>query len=357
MKLKDYYNTGEIANYYSEAVSNRIPMLGETLFPNKKKLGLNLSYLKSGKGVPQVLKNSAFDVKAGLRDRIGFEKIETEMPYFKESFLIKEEDRQEMLKLMDMSNGNDFINTVLANIYDDAKDLIDGGALQFERMRMQLLCKGKIDINDTETAIEYQYAVPNCKVKADWSTKTTDIIGDISKILDFVEQRSGTRPTRAICSTKTMGYLANNDVIKGAVLGTKNNTKYVTTKMVKEYFKDEFELSIVTYSKKFTDEKGNTKGLFDDDVFTLLPPHDLGNSYYGTTPEEADLIGSKNAEVSIVNTGIAVKTIDITDPVNIQTVASFIGMPSFEKANEVEIIQVLSSASDLANGATADTIE
>ena len=41
---------------------------------------------------------SAFDAKATFRDRIGFEKLETEMPFFREGYKIKEKDRQEMLR-------------------------------------------------------------------------------------------------------------------------------------------------------------------------------------------------------------------------------------------------------------------
>lgn len=355
-RIQDYYNTQEIANYYNEAVSNSIPMLGETLFPYKKKLGLNLSYIKSGRGVPQVLKHSAFDVKAPLRDRIGFEKIQTEMPYFKEGFLIKEEERQELLKLLDMNSGDKYISTIIANLYNDSKELVDGAELQFERMRMQLLCRGKIDIQAEKEGLEYKFAVPNYKVKADWSTKATDILADIIAIQDHVEERCGTRPTRAICTSKTMKYLVNNDVIKASVLGSKSNTKYVTTAMVKEYLQNELDLTVQVYSKKYTDEDGKTTSLFDDDVFTMLPPHNLGNSWFGTTPEEADLLGSKAANVNIVKTGIALKTIDHADPVNVETIASFIGLPSFEKSNEVEIVQVLTDAEALDNGAEADTI-
>ena len=355
-RIQDYYNTQEIANYYNEAVSNSIPMLGERLFPYKKKLGLNLSYIKSGRGVPQVLKHSAFDVKAPLRDRIGFEKIQTEMPYFKEGFLIKEEERQELLKLLDMSSGDSYLTTVISNLYNDSKELVDGAELQFERMRMQLLCRGKIDIQSEKEGLEYKFSVPNCKVKKDWSDPTTDIIADITDVQDHVENRCGTRPTRAICTNKVMKYITTNNVVKAAVLGSKSNTKYVTTAMVKEYFHNEYDLSIQVYSKKYTDEDGKTTALFDDDVFTMLPPHDLGNSWFGTTPEEADLLSSKAANVSIVKTGIALKTIDHADPVNVETIASFIGLPSFEKSNEVEIVQVKTDAAELENGAEADTI-
>jgi len=38
----DMVNAQEIATYWTEAVENRIPYLGATLFPAKKQLGLDL---------------------------------------------------------------------------------------------------------------------------------------------------------------------------------------------------------------------------------------------------------------------------------------------------------------------------
>lgn len=62
---------------------------------------------------------------------------------------------------------------------------------------------------------------------------------------------------------------------------------------------------------------------------------------YGTTPEEADLRGASSAEVSIVNTGVAITRILQEHPVNINTFASEIVLPSFERMDEVAVLNVL----------------
>lgn len=337
-RIFDLYNNKTIAEYYSEAVSNSIPYLGETLFPYDKKLGLDLKYIKSGNGVPQVLKLSAFDTKATLRDRAGFADVESEMPYFKESMLIKERDRQELNKILD--NGNPaYANVILNNIFSDTKKLVDGAKTQFERMRIQLLCKGKIQISYNGLGIDYDYKVPTTTVKAKWSDPTTDIMADIENALDEVEERCGTRPTGAICTKKTFNYIKNNNKIVGAIRGL-FQTKYVNSKMVKEYLKDELDIDIAIYSKKYKDEAGNEYNFFDDDVFTLIPNEALGKSWYGTTPEESDLMASNKATVSIVNTGVAVTTTEETDPVTVKTKVSFVGLPSFENSDKVQILKV-----------------
>ena len=59
----------------------------------------------------------------------------------------------------------------------------------------------------------------------------------------------------------------------------------------------------------------------------LIPDGAIGNTWYGTTPEEADLRGNSGAEVSIVNTGVAITRELQQHPVNINTFASEIVLP------------------------------
>ena len=72
-----------------------------------------------------------------------------------------------------------------------------------------------------------------------------------------------------------------------------------------------------------------------------IPDGALGSTWYGTTPEEADLQGASGAEVSIVNTGVAITRILQEHPVNINTFASEIVLPSFERMDEVAVLNVL----------------
>ena len=56
MQLNEVFNTQAIAAYQTEAASNRIPFLGEAFFPNKKKMGIDLKWLKTHKGLGVALK-------------------------------------------------------------------------------------------------------------------------------------------------------------------------------------------------------------------------------------------------------------------------------------------------------------
>ena len=62
----------------------------------------------------------------------------------------------------------------------------------------------------------------------------------------------------------------------------------------------------------------------------------------GTTPEESDLgTGATSAVVSILPEGIAVTSYGTEDPVNVELKVSMVGIPSFERANEVYILDTV----------------
>ena len=77
-----------------------------------------------------------------------------------------------------------------------------------------------------------------------------------------------------------------------------------------------------------------------DGYVALIPAGALGETCYGTTPEEADLMGKGIAQVQIVETGIAVTQIVDPHPVNLNTFASEIVLPSYERMDEVALLKV-----------------
>lgn len=336
----------EIGSYWTEAVENTIPYLGATLFPAQKQLGLDLSWIKGSQGLPVALTPSAFDAKATLRDRIGIQRVETEMPFFRESMRIGEKDRQEINKLLAASNRAT-LEPILNRIFDDAKNLIDGAEVQAERMRMQLLSTGKIEVTaENRISYDYDYQLPGSHAEtindadAKWSAlDTANPIRDIQQWQDLVEDDTGVRPTRAICTRKTWNYLINNAAIKAELnpIGT-----IITDSMLQQYLSTKLGLTVAVYNKKYQLSLGGASNqFFPDEVFTLIPDGVLGKTYFGTTPEESDLLsGGTDANVEIVNTGVAITTIKEPHPVNVQTIVSAIMLPSFEAIDNIFIATV-----------------
>lgn len=342
MTIYDLITSPEIAAYWELKTQDRPPFLGEELFPNQKKLGLNLSWLKGSNGLPVVLKPSAFDVAAIPRPRIGFEKLSTEMPFFKESKYIDEELRQELNKVID-SNNQLYIDTIVRRIFDDEAELLEGAEVQRERMRMMMLTTGTISVEGNGQAYDYDYGMPedhSVNATVAWSNPDATIIADIRKGIDKIVEDTGVTVTRALCSSKVFGYFRINKELKGTLLAISDGTGYLSDAKIKQYFKDELDIEIVTYDKKYRDENETAQRFVSDDVFVMFPDGQLGNTWFGTTPEESDLMASEVANVTIVDTGVAVTTIEKADPVNVETKVTMICLPDFPTADQVYIIDV-----------------
>lgn len=342
MSIFDLVRSQEITAYWETLTQDREPYLGEELFPNDKKIGLDLKWIKGSKGLPVVLIPSAFDVAAKPRARIGFDKLSAEMPFFKESTYIDEELRQQLNMVLETGNAA-YIESVVNRVFDDELSLLEGASAQRERMRMMALTTGAISISANGQNYDYDYGVPAAnKIDVDnsWATNTTDIIADIRKWQDQVEDSTGVRPTRAICSRKTFGYLSANTGIRNAIWGN-SAAAPVSDAKVKAYLLDELNLAVVVYTKRYKNEAGQVVAYVPDDTFVLFPEGDLGRTWFGTTPEESDLMASRTANVSITDTGVAVTTIEKADPVNVETKVTMICLPSFEAADQIIIADVV----------------
>lgn len=346
--IYDLVTAADIGTYYTSNGSNSIPYLGAILFPAKKQLGLDLSWIKGANGLPVALQPSAFDTKATLRDRIGFTKVETEMPFFRESMKIGEKDRQEINKAQSAANAA-YIMPIINKIFDDAKSLVDGAEVDNERMRMQLLSTGKIAISANGIAYDYDYKFKTSHMEtllttAKWSDLVnSNPVDDIRRWQDTVEDDTGVRPTNAICTRKTWNYLLNNTKVKLAVNSLNPNGANVpiTDAQLKQYLSTSRDLQVAVYNKKYALQDGSNNLFYPDETFTLFPDGNLGNTYFGTTPEESDLMTGKTvAQVQIVNTGVAITTIRNPHPVNIETIVSEIALPSFETIDSIFIATV-----------------
>lgn len=353
MNIRDAYNSKAIALVNTEVASNKIAYLGAGLFPSKKKMGLDLKWIKTTKGLPVSLAPSNFDAKSTIRSREGFKMTETEMAFFRESMLIKESDEQEIMRAKD--SADPYAAEVLNRIFDDANTLVDGADVVPERMRMQLLAPAdgspKISIQADGVTYAYNYD-PNGTYKANnfaeittatdkWSDiDNSDPMNDVSVAIDAVEETTGERPSIMIVSKKTMNYLKQNKKIKSAVLAQNTTANvFMTDARVKELFSTELGINIIVYTKQYKDEDGTAHKFYPDGFATLIPEGALGNTWYGTTPEERTLMGKPTADVSLVNTGVAVSVTVSEDPVQTKTTVAEIVLPSYERMDSTYVIK------------------
>ena len=354
MRLSDIFNADAIALNYTNAASNAIPYFGAGLFPAQKKAGLDLKWIKGHNGLPVSLAPSTFDAKSKFRDRVGISINETQMAFFRESMLVKEADEQEIMRVQDANDP--YATQVLNNIFNDTQTLIDGANVVPERMIMQLLAplNGSMGIAIKANGVDYTYNYdPDGSWKKEhykkittaankWSAADTcDPVKDIEDALDAQEQATGNRPAVLLMSKPTFNLIKNSKKVQSGVLAqnTTANVNY-TTARVRAYIEEELNISIVVYNKQYKDESGTAKKFYPDNIVMMLPSGTLGNTWYGTTPEERTLATRADASVSIVNTGVAVAVTITDDPVNTKTTASEIVLPSFERANECYALEV-----------------
>lgn len=340
MTIFDLVQAPELVAYWETLTQDRPPYLGEELFPNNKKRGLDLKWIKGSKGLPVVLNPSAFDVKAIPRDRIGFDKVSAQMPFFKESLYIDEELRQELNTVIETGNQA-YIDSVINRVFDDEMSLLEGAAAQRERMRMQVLTTGAIAITANGEDLQYDYHLPEShkdSVTVSWSNTAANIVEDIRTRLDLIEDETGVRPKRGLCSRKTWNYIMKNDAIKKAIFVLTDGVGVMTDSRLASYLQETLDIEIVVYTKRFMDENKKAKAFVPDDVLVLFPEGTLGNTWFGTTPEESDLMSTNAANVSITDTGVAVTVIQHADPVNAETKVTMVCLPSFEAADQVFIL-------------------
>lgn len=343
----DFITAQAQAAYWNDymAEQSEAPYLGEELFPDKKQTNLKMSYIKGANGLAKVAPLSAFDVKVLRKDRIGFAKQETEMPFFKLAMGIDETLRQELL--MAEAAGEQYYQEVLRRIFDDNMSLLKDMSVARERMRMQLLTTGAIVMESNGQSYKYDYelgAEQKVTTTKSWSDPEADIIGDIAKWQDAIEARTGVRPTRMIMRRNVFKYLLQNEFIKNniyvinsAVNGKVNISEAAVLSVLREYAKIN---SISIYDKMYQDEDGVTQYFVPEDLVVLLPEGNIGNTVFGTTPEEADLRASKIADVALVDTGVAISTYMEADPVRKDTKTSQVCLPSGENIDKIVIATI-----------------
>lgn len=338
MNIFDFINAKEIALYISQLPPEST--LDSVLFPDDKQYGMEIELAKGAKQKPVALRVSTFDVAVkprALNAQVSIEK--KEMPFFKESILIKEKDRQQLMLALQANNEN-IVNQILSQVFGNYKSLVDGAIVQMRRMRAQLLQNGAINITSKDGDITLDYSIPAAhkeKITAaekKWSNPAADIVGDIQKWQKKIVNDGYAKPTRLIVTEKTFGYIALNTAIINDIKGL-NQAYIVTDNDVKNYLKRKLSVDIAIVNGTFINEAGETHTYYEDNKVTLIPPKALGRSVFGTTPEEADsLFGTGKLETQIVNTGVAITTMVKEDPVTVETKVSLLGLPSFEAADE-----------------------
>lgn len=359
MFLSDVYNTTAIAAYMTEAQSNRIPFLGEAYFPTKKKMGIDLAWIKTHKGLGVALKPSNFDAIPTIRPRGEAQKTKEEMMLFRESMIIKEHDLMELSRIKD--SNDPYLKPVIDSMYDDTRNLVEGADISAERMRMNLLApvngnmRITIPMADNTTAT-YDYDEDSSWKSKNylelrdgdtWDSPTAKPLSDIRKGTQYLAS-VGVTATTILGNSTTFDYLLENEQVKNALISITGQTiNFVDESTVEEVLRRKMRLDWIAYDKMFEDYDGTQKKFYPDDYVTILGNGQLGNTWRGTTPEElttiSDIIQAPQipVDITVLDSGVAVAIQGEYKPsVTITTTASQIVLPSFEGMDTIFVIKV-----------------
>lgn len=355
MDINTFYNAKELASYHAAVKQARGSFLGETLFPIERTTQMSISWVKGYNAENVVLQPAAFDTKAVIRSLREGEKVSTELPYFKEAMLFTEEQRRTIISGFS-SYGEKIALDLMEPVYKQYGQLVDGAMVQAERMRMALLSQGKfiVESNVSASGKSVQYDVNydpggawaannNLEIQgtSKWTAANKDTSDPINDLLEAIQVHSETN------GAETSRILMNSATLRG-IMTSESIRKYlrplggvVTRGEVLEFIEKETEAKILFNNKFYKDEAGVTQKFYPDGYVTLLPGVTVGQTKCGTTPTEFDLLNKPetSSNVAITHEGIAIQTVLIKDPVNIETIVSATLMPSFEGMQSVYVIK------------------
>lgn len=335
--------SSDIAAYYTSTPDQEPPFLGPELFPVQKQLGMELSYIKGSNNTPVALNPSNFDVKVIPRGREGFAEVKNDMPFYKESKYIDEKTRQKLL-LVQSTNNPAYQDVIINHIFADQAKLIKSAAVSREIAAMQALTTGKAIVSGNGVSHTYDYFMPDGnKVTATvaWDQKGSNPIKDIKDGKTYISRHTGATLSRAVMNQTTWDTLVANDTLKSTILANNANTStaILLDSQVQAFMTANTGIQYVVYDKGYKDALGAFHQYIPDGTVVLMPQGNMGNTYFGTTPEEADLMGMNNVgNVSLVDTGVAITTMPHDDPVNVEIKVSQLTLPSFEMADSVYVL-------------------
>ena len=289
--IAELFSQKNVLDYTANRVAT--PLLGEQLFPSRKIEGLEFDMLKAGSRIPTIASVHAFDTEAEIASRIGSRSAQ-ELAFIKRKIPLKEKD------LMALRNPRTPAEQkyLEEEVYNDVYSMVTAVEARVEKMRMEALVNGKIELNENGLeGLVVDYGVPaDHQATKDWTAANADILGDLEDFSDALD----IKPTRILTSKKVRNLMTKNK----AILALFKDAGMLPSKANLNNLLESLDLpTIVTYDEKYkvqgADGKYTTGRYFPEDKLVLFGDSNPGESVFGTTPEESRLLsgGSKDYKV------------------------------------------------------------
>ncbi|HAT4309052.1 TPA: major capsid protein E [Clostridium perfringens] len=335
-RIDELFNTKELLNYYR--VKKQPAMLGDTLFPARKIQDIKFDMITGANGLPVSASIHAFDTETELASREVLQKGAAELALIKRKIAIGERD----IIAINNPRMDSEQKALVMGLFKDGDKMVESVQTRIEAMRMELLSSGKIAIKENKVAITLDYKVPAGNKKSfNWSdASTAKPLEDIKTLADAVEDASGTKPTRILTSSKVLNKILACESVKKAIFGV-NFDKIATRKDLNSLLESMELPQVAVYNAKYKVQNANgkytTKRYFPENILSMFAENALGETIYGLTAEEIELIGSNKMEEAKMVGNIFVGVEKEGDPVRRYTKAVATALPTLENGLELGI--------------------
>lgn len=336
------FNSNTLLNYYQNIKIP--PMVGEILFPVRKVQDIKLDMITGADGLPVAASVHAFDSATELASRETLQSGGAELAFIKRKIRIGEKE----LIMINTPRTNAEQKQALAKLFNDSEKMVQAVKTKAEAMRMEVLTTGHLTINENNLAIDLDYKIPaSNKLKFDWSKKdTAQPLEDIKKMVRTIKKTSASTPDTILTSDAIIDQIASCTSVKKAILGVNYeatldidqiNTKLKALRLPKlQTYGDNDSYRIQNENGKYT-----VKPYVPDNVMSFFKIGEIGESIYGLTPEEVELIGSKEMDVAkMVDNNIFVGVDKQKDPVARFTKAAATFLPILKSGAAIGIATV-----------------
>lgn len=330
--IMELFTQNEVISYVRDREYK--PLLGETLFPERKQPSLKLDQLSGGSRIPIAASIHDFDTEAEIGSRIA-NKQELELSLIKRKMQLKETD----IIALENPRTKAEQDYLVGQVYNDIDQLVAGVRARVEAMRMEVLAAGQVTVKENGLNFTLDYHVPDEHKEAltgtnVWTNENSDPLADIERWIDTLD----TKPTRALTSRKIYRALATHPKIIAAIFG-KDSGRVVSQADLDAFMETHGYPVIRTYDEKYKVQEANgtytTKKYFPENKFAMFNDDLLGETLYGPTAEETRLTRDPAVDTSLVGNVLASVYDETRDPVGTWTKAVATALPSFAAADEV----------------------
>src|SRR5690606_14958900 len=150
----ELFNQKEVLTYLQD---RQYPtFLGDTLFPERKTQSLEFDQIKGAGRTPVVASVHGFDTESEIGSREA-SKVALEAALIKSKLQLKE---KEIISLESPRNAAEQ-QYLMQNVYNDVDVLVQGVKARIEVMRMEVLAKGTVTLDENGLDATIDYLVPD----------------------------------------------------------------------------------------------------------------------------------------------------------------------------------------------------